>query len=89
METATKAGNFDRARAIKSRIDAFEAGVGNPRPKDVVNHAGHEYAVNPVAVTWHTAKRNCEVMGGHLACAETPQENAFLLALCAKVNVDV
>jgi len=89
LALATKAGDFDRATAIKAAIDLMEADPDGyrPKPKDVVQFEGHSYALIRDAATWHVAMARCEQMGGHLACLETPKEAAFItnLSYLAKV----
>lgn len=83
LTDATKAGDFDAATEIKSRLAAAEtAGGVRARPKNVVKFGGHEYALSEDKATWHVAKRACEEMGGHLATVETAAENEGLLAMC-------
>lgn len=83
LADATKAGDFDAATEIKSRLAAAEtAGGVRARPKNVVKFGGHEYALIEEKATWHVAKRLCEEMGGHLATIETAAEKAGLADLC-------
>lgn len=83
LTDATKAGDFEAATEIKSRLAAAEtAGGVRPKPKNTVKFGGHEYALIEEKATWHVAKRRCEEMGGHLAVIETPAENDGLLAMC-------
>ena len=83
LTEATKSGDFDSATELKARITAAEAAGGvRQKPKDTVKFGGHEYALIKDPVTWHTAKRRCEEMGGHLATIESQAENDGLLALC-------
>lgn len=87
MSDATKAGDFPAASAIKDKVDAAERdGVTRPKPKNVVKFGGHEYALIEDKVTWHTAKRRCEEMGGSLAIINTPQESEAIAALCGKTD---
>lgn len=51
------------------------------RPKDVQRFGRHSYAIINEPVTWHTAQRRCEMMGGHLATFETATERDFLLTM--------
>ena len=39
---------------------------------------GHEYELISTAVTWTEAKSTCEGLGGHLATANTAEENQFI-----------
>ena len=84
LEAATRSGDFDKAQALKARIESFDTGVTRAKPKDTIKFAGHEYALIPDKVTWHVAKRRCEEMGGHLVCMETPEEEAAVLAMIRK-----
>lgn len=85
LTDATKAGDFEAATEIKSRLAAAEtAGGVRPKPKNTVKFGGHEYALIEEKATWHVAKRLCEEMGGHLAVINTPQEAQFLIAVCGK-----
>lgn len=92
LQSATKAGDFDKAMMLKARIEELEqepeaAPLKRPRPKDVMRFQGHTYALVKDAVTWHVAKQRCEEMGGHLACMETPAEEHFVKQLCGQANV--
>jgi hypothetical protein len=93
LAAATKAGDFDRANAVKERIAELEAEKAaiaelvpgkkkRTRPKNVLRFGGHEYALFEENVVWHTAKKRCEDLGGHLATLETPEEQAFILDAC-------
>ena len=82
LADATKAGDFDAATEIKSRLAAAETAGVRPRPKNVVKFGGHEYALIEDKSTWHVAKRACEEMGGHLATLATNQESDAVLSLC-------
>ncbi len=78
LAKTTQAGDFDRASVIKAAIETME----NPRspiPKDAVKFNGHHYQVIREPATWHTAKKRCEKLGGHLVCIETPEEEAFVI----------
>jgi hypothetical protein len=99
LAAATKAGDFDRATALKERIEELEAAeqeIGQlapgkkkarTAPKGAVKFGGHQYLLIKDAATWHVAKSRCEEMGGHLACIETPQEEQFVRELCGKESV--
>jgi len=88
----TKAGDFDKAVAVKARIEQLEKEPGavgektpkRARPKDAVKFNGHWYALIKEPATWHVAKRKCEEMGGHLACATNAKEAEFLARLCGE-----
>ncbi len=87
LTAATKAGDFDKAMALKARIEELEQEptaqpLKRPRPKDLVRFQGHSYALVKDAVTWHVAKQRCEEMGGHLVVVNNPNESAFILKLC-------
>lgn len=85
LADATKAGDFDAATELKSRLAAAEtAGGVRAKPKNIVKFSGHEYALIEDKATWHVAKRLCEEMGGHLATIESTQESQFLRELCGK-----
>lgn len=43
-----------------------------------IEYNDHCYKVFQQAMTWENAKEFCESMGGHLATAETPDENEFI-----------
>ncbi len=84
LASATKAGNFDGASALKQAIEKIETDPDaaplkvKKKPKDAQRFGNHTYAVIPDRVTWHVAKRRCEELGGHLVCMETPQEERFV-----------
>jgi len=86
---ATKAGDFEGASKLKDLVDSSEAGSVRSKPKDVVKFGGHEYAILVDKATWHSAKTNCEAMGGHLVTFENSDEQTFVLQLCRKVQADV
>ncbi len=86
LQSATKAGDFDKAMALKARIEELEQEptaqpLKRPRPKDIVRFQGHSYALVKDAVTWHVAKQRCEEMGGHLICINNPKEASFVVEL--------
>lgn len=91
----TKAGDFDKAVAVKARIEQLEKEPDSdrpkptkrPRPKDVVKFGGHTYALIKEPATWHVAKQRCEEMGGHLVCLETAAEDSFVRQLCGQETV--
>ena len=81
LKAFTQAGDFDKAVACKSLITGIEetgADVSRPRPKELVKHGGHTYALIKEPTTWNVAKHRCEEMGGHLVCLETPSEAEWL-----------
>jgi hypothetical protein len=92
LAAATKAGDFDRATAVKARINELEqagADTGTPgkkkskaRPTDTVKFGKHEYALIAGPATWHVAKAKCEEMGGHLAIINGAEEADFVKRLC-------
>ena len=94
LAAATKGGDFERATAIKERIEELEAEEQEvaqlapakkklkARPKNLVKFGGHEYALIEDPVPWQIAKERCEEMGGHLACGETRAEFEFLTGIC-------
>jgi hypothetical protein len=99
LAAATKAGDFDRATALKERIEELEAAeqeIGQlapgkkkarTAPKGAVKFGGHQYLLIKDAATWHVAKSRCEEMGGHLICIETPEEEQFFRELCGDESV--
>ena len=98
LAAATKAGDFDRATAVKAKIEEIEAErdeiVEEPAGKkkatkisrDALAFGGHHYALFPEHVTWHVARTKCEELGGHLVCLETPAERAAIFELCGKTS---
>ncbi|HVV99784.1 MAG TPA: C-type lectin domain-containing protein, partial [Planctomycetaceae bacterium] len=86
LAAATKAGDFDRATAVKAKIEEIEAErdeigeapAGKKKatkiPRDALAFGGHHYLIVDEQRTWHVAKRRCEEMGGHLATINTPEE---------------
>lgn len=90
MTEATKAGDLDGATEIKARIAVAEAAGGlRTKPQDMVKFNGHSYALINEKVTWHTARRNCEAMSGHLVAIESLEEQVFVLGACRKANTEV
>lgn len=90
LSDATKAGDFDAASAIKEKVRIAELdGTGRPKPRNTLKFGGHEYALVEDKVTWHTAKRRCEEMGGHLACLKSEAEVAFGFGLYKKYGGSV
>lgn len=91
----TKSGDFDKAVAIKARIEQLEKEPeGEPskpgkraRPKELIRFGGNSYALIKEPATWHVAKHRCEEMGGHLVCIETAVEEQFIKNLCGKLSV--
>ena len=89
LTEVTKAGDFDKAVALKARLvelekDSEVEGVKakRPRPKETVKFDKHSYALIRESVTWNVAKRRCEEMGGNLVCLETAREAEFISQLC-------
>jgi Lectin C-type domain len=97
LAEVTKAGDFDKAQAVKARIEQLESEpeskpakpAKRPRPKDTVRFGGHSYALIKELATWHVAKQRCEEMGGHLVCINNGKESAFVAALCDKQLVSI
>lgn len=89
LET-TKAGDFDKAAAVKSRIQELEKQSNaattptRPRPKETVKFGGHTYAIIKEPAPWHVAKKRCEEMGGHLVILDSTKEFAYIATLCKK-----
>jgi hypothetical protein len=90
----TKAGDFDKAIALKVRITELEnepeqepaKAAKRPRPKGTVRFGGHAYAVIKEPATWHLAKQRCEEMGGHLVCINSRNEEEFVQRHCGSNN---
>lgn len=96
LAEVTKTGDFDKAIAVKARIEQLEkdsetamektdnggSKPKRPRPKDAVKFGGHWYALINDKAPWHVAKRRCEDMGGHLVTIDTPAERIFVESLC-------
>ncbi|MES2789101.1 MAG: lectin-like protein [Planctomycetota bacterium] len=83
LADATKAGDFDAATELKTRLTAAESeGSIRPKPKNTVRFGGHEYALIDEKETWHVAKRKCEEMGGHLVTFDNASEMALASKLC-------
>lgn len=86
---ATKSGDFDKAQAVKARIEQLEKepdtepvkAPKKPRPKDTVKFGGHSYALIKEPATWHVAQRRCEEMGGHLLVIDNLPESQFAIRL--------
>ena len=98
LAAATKAGDFDRATAVKNHIADIEAERDEvvaalpgkkkaPKiPREAVKFGGHHYLLVNEPSTWHVALRKCEQRGGHIATAADADEEAFLLGLCKEAN---
>ena len=96
LAAATKAGDFDRATAVKDRIKALEQEASDaaslskktqrPKPKNTVKFGGHEYALVTDPATWGQAEKLCKEMGGHLAIANTEEKLNFLGKLCGETT---
>jgi Lectin C-type domain len=90
LAEVTMSGDFDKAQAVKARIEQLEKEpeskpaktAKRPRPKDTVRFGGHSYALIKELATWHVAKQRCEEMGGHLVCVNGLQEQQFVATLC-------
>tara|TARA_B100000427_G_C15360623_1_gene529668 strand:+ start:356 stop:841 length:486 start_codon:yes stop_codon:yes gene_type:complete len=69
-------------------VTLFGMGCASTKNEPPVPHAvkwnGHWYAYFPEGCNWETAIKKCERLGGHLAYAETKEENDFLLSLYEK-----
>jgi hypothetical protein len=79
LSDATKAGDFDAAALLNEKVRLAELdGISRPKPKNIVRFGRNEYALIEDKVSWHTAKKRCEEMGGHLVTFETPDEQAFI-----------
>jgi hypothetical protein len=65
---------------IRKRLDQFLAyyGIEPEKPVELGKFQDSYYAHIPVPVRWHVAEEICEVLGGHLACVTSPEENAFV-----------
>lgn len=95
LAEVTKTGDFDKALAVKSRIEQLEKDPESepakpskrPRPKDTVKFGGHTYALIKEPATWHVAKQRCEEMGGHLVCVESAAEDAFVKSLSGQTTI--
>ena len=96
LTDVTKSGDFDKAVAVKARIEQLEKepdgpaekSAKRPRPKDAVKFQGHHYVLIKEPATWHVAKRRCEEMGGHLVCIESAQELDFVLGITQSNNTE-
>ncbi len=87
LADATKAGDLDAVNVIKEQVSAAERTTAErTRPKSVLKFGGHDYALIHENVSWHTAKRCCEEMGGHLVTFESPEEQKFVLDQAKKWN---
>jgi Lectin C-type domain len=94
LAEVTKAGDFDKAQAIKARIEQLEKEpeskpaktAKRPRPKDTVRFGGHTYALIKDPASWHVAKQRCEEMGGHLIVIDSSAEGAFFESLCTTTD---
>jgi hypothetical protein len=64
---------LDKALAEKRIAQSFGA------PDDASVFAGHCYSYSTETMRWHEAKLCCELLGGHLACIETREENPFIV----------
>ncbi|MBS0207070.1 MAG: hypothetical protein JSS49_29690 [Planctomycetes bacterium] len=97
LAEVTKSGDFDKALAVKTRVEELEKeseGVATkqpkrPRPKETVRFQGHTYALIKENVTWHVAKQRCEEMGGHLVCITSVKEDAFISSLCGNLLTSI
>ena len=53
-------------------------------PPTAVEWEGHHYQFFDQPMTWHTARKHCESLGGYLARVESESENAFVFDLAKK-----
>lgn len=84
LTQVSKAGDADDQIVIKTKIAAAEKeGTKRVKPKTLVAHGGHFYALIPEKVSWYLAKSRCEEMGGHLATIDSEDESQFIRAQCA------
>ncbi len=92
----TKAGDFDKAVAVKARIEQLERELNvepekpmkRPRPKETIKFQGHAYALIKDPATWHVAQHRCEEMGGHLVTVESNAELEFILGITQANNTE-
>lgn len=56
-------------------------------PEDAQLYEGHSYKIYYGVMDWHTAKTECEKLGGHLATVTTAMENAFIGTLIGNETV--
>lgn len=94
----TKSGDFDKAQAVKARVESLEkdlvadspAGRKTSKiPKDAMKFAGHTYALIKEPATWHVAKERCEELGGHLVCINNAKEQLFVVGLCGSALTSI
>ena len=69
------------------KVEATEERRLQPRPKETVGLGGHSYALIEESMTWHLAKKRCEMMGGHLAFAKGKSEIALIARIAGKRDV--
>ena len=53
---------------------------------NAIEWEGHHYKVFEMEMNWHDAKRFCESVGGHLATAETAQENEAIKRIILRMT---
>ena len=85
LKAFTKAGEFDKAIACKAailRLEEADDAVGSPKPAGTIRHNGHTYLLVKDSVTWDTAKKRCELMGGHLITLEGNDEIDWFRRVC-------
>jgi len=66
---------------VASTPEPKEAEGAHTYPADAVAFAGNHYKVYRGSLSWQAAEAQCEQMGGHLACADSPEKKAFLATL--------
>lgn len=78
----------DRWLALVSKRKTPRTGYRHPVPPDAVRWEknGHYYKAldtgkTPVGISFASAKKQCEELGGYLACGETPDEIDFLKSM--------
>lgn len=83
LKKHTQAGDFDKATAVKKRIDELEledpGDKASAIPEGAATFHGHHYWVSPTGMDWHQARKKCQLMGGHLVVIDTVEEMDFVM----------
>lgn len=85
LEEVKRSGNLDEGVRIRAAIDKLNEPETALKAARTFN--GHHYSVLPDPMTWHTAQRRCEELGGHLVCITSEDEDHFVRELAADRNV--
>ncbi len=102
LDAALEAKDLDKAVALGKAIEEFESAeasglsakgevatekkVKKRIPRNAMNFAGHRYLLVDGGVTWLSAYKEADRLGGHLVQIDSTLEHDFLIRLITRVN---